>query len=120
MAFRPTPRPAPELDIPILEHNPEFVRIATLRRSLLAARDERQRQLDLLAVEGELARPSGGSGTGQRAQILRDQAKRLRAAAPKATPPAAVSDDGLPPAITRRCYSSVAMQSHKSRIAIPA
>jgi hypothetical protein len=103
MAFRTQSRPAPvESDIPVLENHPEFARVATLRRSLLAARDERQRQLDLLAVEGELARPSGGCATGQRAAMLRDHAKRLRAAAPKAAPPAAVSeDDGLPPAITR-------------------
>jgi hypothetical protein len=100
MSNRPR-QTVPELVVPPLAEDPESVRIATLRRSLLAARDDRQRALDLLAIEAELARPSGGSARGPRSEMLRNRAAQLRTTAPKPAPEPAPAADGLPPQITR-------------------
>src|SRR5579872_284428 len=88
--------------IPALAEHPEYARLATMRRAITAAQQDRQHRLDLLAIEGELARPMS-SAIGPRVTMLRERAAQLRKSvqAPKAEAPDA---DGMPPAIARALF----------------
>jgi hypothetical protein len=90
--------PAPE-PLSALAEDPEFARLLTMRRAFVAEQDDRQRQLDILAIEGELQRPTSPA-SGQRIQLLRERvaAMRLVSPAPKQDTP---SPDGLPQPIAR-------------------
>jgi hypothetical protein len=70
-----------------------------MRRAIAAAQQDRQRRLDLLAIEGELQRPMSPA-TGPRIAMLRERAAALRKIAPepKAEAPSA---EGMPAPIAR-------------------
>jgi hypothetical protein len=84
---------------PLIDH-PEYQRLAGLRRALSAGLADRQREIDLAALEAELARPTSGSARGPRADMMRARAEQLRRSLPRPVEPAAVPD-GLPPSIAR-------------------
>jgi hypothetical protein len=99
MALRSAFRLA-EPSLPALDDAPDYARLAQLRRVIMAAQADRFRQLDLLAIEGELQRPST-SATGQRVALLRQRAATLRAGLIEPDTSPAPAADGLPPAIAR-------------------
>ncbi len=100
MAFKPRPAPIDPTDIAPLDQDPEFAKLATLRRALIDAKDARQRAIDMLAIESELRRPLSGSGKGPRAEMLRGRLEILRAETTTAEAPTADST-GLPPAVAQ-------------------
>jgi len=80
-----------------LDDDPEYGRLAALRRALMTAREARQNGLDILGLEGELARP-GGSARGPRGEEQRKLLERLRRTLP--APPLERPDPaGLPPTL---------------------
>jgi hypothetical protein len=93
-----TEQPAGEPPILPLDQHEQYARLAAMRRAIMAAQQDRQRRLDLLAIEGELARPATLS-TGPRVALLKQRATELRAAAPEK--PAAPDPAGLPLPIAR-------------------
>jgi hypothetical protein len=93
------PLPTDPVITALIDH-PEYQRLAGLRRALSAGLADRQREIDLAAIESELARPSSGSARGPRADMMRARAEQLRKASPQPVEPAA-APDGLPPAIAR-------------------
>jgi hypothetical protein len=97
MALLSRKPPAPEPTIVPLMDNPEHQRLAGLRRALSAGLADRQRALDLAAIETELQH-SGGSSRGPRADQMRARAEQLRKALPTPIEPPA-SPDGLSAAI---------------------
>ena len=75
MVFKPRPAPSPGTDeIVPLDSRPEYAPRATLRRALMAARDDRQAQIDLADLDAALLRMTNGS----RADAIRERAERLR------------------------------------------
>jgi hypothetical protein len=101
MALRPRPEPVPtdEQQIQPLDQHPEYRRLATLHRAIRAALDDRQRRIDLLSIEAELAR-LGRPASGQRIALLREHAERLRLVTPEPKPEAP-TPEGLSPTIAR-------------------
>ena len=96
LSRKPTPAFDPVIT-PLADH-PEHIRLSAIRRALLNAAADRQRELDLAAIEAELAKPTSGSARGPRAKTLRARAETLRKALP--APVVAQSEpDGLPPAV---------------------
>jgi hypothetical protein len=90
-----TPYPIP----PLTDH-PEYARLATMRRAVGDAVLDRQRQIDLLSIERELAFPTSGNAHGPRADMMRERAATLRRAAPPEKADVG-SPDGLPANIAR-------------------
>jgi hypothetical protein len=98
MAILPRkPLPADPVIVPLIDH-PEYQRLAALRRALSAGLADRQREVDLAAIEAGLARPTSGSARGPRADQMRARAEQLRRALPQPVEPAA-SPNGLPASI---------------------
>lgn len=96
LSRKPTPAFDPVIT-PLADH-PEHIRLSAICRALLNAAADRQRELDLAAIEAELAKPTSGSARGPRADTLRARAETLRKALP--APVVAQSEpDGLPPAV---------------------
>ena len=79
-----------------LDSDPEYARLAGIRRTLLAAKRTREAGIDILAIEGELARPTGNS-RGPRGDMLRARLASLRSeAAPPPEKQTPTPPDGLP------------------------
>jgi len=100
VALRLRTNASPDLPAPLprLDDHPGYARLASMRRGLLTALSQRQREIDLAALEAELRSPSGGSARGPRAEMLRQHAQALRGALPAAVEPPQPTD-GLSSAI---------------------
>jgi hypothetical protein len=91
MPLRPN-RFTPADEIQPLMEDAAYSRAAALHITLAAALAERNRGLEILALEVEL-------NVNPRKTVLLDRLAKLRAMTP-ATPPLSVSPDGLPPSVT--------------------
>lgn len=104
MALRSSPRDTTADRLEPIDRNPEFARLAEVRRVLATAKRVREAGVDVLMLENELSRPTG-SGRGERGRMLRERLEGLRvvAASLPEKPTATSTPDGLSlsPAVER-------------------